>query len=191
MLSDFEIAKECLKRKSSAQKELYERYIKKMNAVCRRYLTDKEEIKDILQEGFIKVFENIEKYRGEGPLEAWVRRIIINTILTNMRKNKSSIFVKGEEGEAEKENIAADEEAQSIFNTDFNKEDLMAVIESLPDIYKVIFNLYCLENYSHKEISQLLSVPEETSRTRLNRARKMLQEQLLIVYKERIAKQYI
>jgi RNA polymerase sigma-70 factor (ECF subfamily) len=191
MLSDSDIAKECLQNKRSAQKEIYDRYIKKMHAVCRRYISDKEEIKDILQEGFIKVFEHIGKYRGDGSLEAWVRRIIVNTVLTNMRRNKSIIFIRTGEAETEKNIIASDEEEESIFNTDFDKEELMNAIEALPDNYRIIFNLYCLENYSHKEIAQMLSMKEESSRTRLRRARRMLQEQLLIVQKERLAKQDI
>src|SRR6266404_2053242 len=116
MLSDSEIAKECLLDKRSAQKELYDRYIKKMHAVCRRYISDKEDIKDILQEGFIKVFANIGKYKGEGPLEAWIRRIIVNTALTSMRKNKSVVFVRSEETETEKQSSTTEEEEESIFN---------------------------------------------------------------------------
>jgi RNA polymerase sigma-70 factor (ECF subfamily) len=189
MLSDSEIAKGCLQLKRSAQKELYDRYIKKMNAVCRRYVSDKDEIKDVLQEGFIKVFENIEKYRGEGPLEAWIRRIIVNTVLTYIRKNKSDIFIKsdGQEQESAMLSDNQEEEGNSIFNADFNKEDLMGAIEGLPENYRIIFNLYCIENYSHKEISQMLSLKEESSRTRLNRARKMLQEHLLALHKQRLS----
>lgn len=190
MLSDSEIAKGCLQLKRSAQKELYDRYIKKMNAVCRRYISDKDEIKDVLQEGFIKVFENIEKYRGDGPLEAWIRRIIVNTVLTYIRKNKSDIFIKSEGQEQDIISTISDsqeEEGNSIFDADFNKEDLMNAIQGLPENYKIIFNLYCMENYSHKEISQLLSLKEESSRTRLNRARKMLQEHLLALHKQRLS----
>lgn len=190
MLSDLEIAKGCAQRKHSAQKELYDRYIKKMNALCHRYTSDKDEIKDILQESFIKVFENIEQYRGDGSLEGWVKKIMINTILTNMRKNKASIFVRVEENEDEEKNtLAVEEEEDSIFNTDFNKEDLMKMIEGLPENYRIIFNLYCLEDYSHKEIAELLSIKENSSRTRLNRARKMLQDQLLIIHHQRLANQ--
>jgi RNA polymerase sigma-70 factor (ECF subfamily) len=187
MLSDLEIAKGCLQLKRSAQKELYDRYIKKMNAVCRRYVSDKDEIKDVLQEGFIKVFENIDKYRSEGPLEAWIRRIIVNTVLTYIRKNKSDIFIKSEGQEQDIISDSPEEEENSIFNADFNKEDLMNAIEGLPENYRIIFNLYCIENYSHKEIAQMLSLKEESSRTRLNRARKMLQEHLLALYKKRLS----
>ncbi len=191
MLSDSDIAKDCLKFKRSAQKELYDRYIKKMNVVCRRYISDKDEIKDVLQEGFIKVFENIEKYRGEGPLEAWIRRIIVNTVLSHIRKGKSDIFVRQDKTEQEDNDIliSEEEDSDSIFNADFSKEDLMEAIESLPDNYKIIFNLYCIENYSHKEIAQLLSMKEESSRTRLNRARKILQEYLLALHKKRLSTQ--
>lgn len=191
MLSDSEIAEGCLKLKRSAQKELYDRYIKKMNAVCRRYISDKDEIKDVLQEGFIKVFENIEKYRGEGPLEAWVRRIIVNTVLSHIRKNKSELFVKQDKTDIDDTTTLISDEVEddSIFNADFSQEDLMLAIENLPENYKVIFNLYCIENYSHKEIAQLLSMKEESSRTRLNRARKILQEYLLALHKKRLLKQ--
>lgn len=190
MLSDSEIAKGCLKLKRSAQKELYDRYIKKMNAVCRRYISDKDEIKDILQEGFIKVFENIDKYRGEGPLEAWVRRIIVNTVLSHLRKSKSELFVKQDKADQDEHfSLTEEEENDSIFNADFSQEDLMTAIESLPENYKIIFNLYCIENYSHREIALLLSLKEESSRTRLNRARKMLQEYLIALHKKRLLNQ--
>ncbi len=188
MLSDSDIVKDCLKFKRSAQKELYNRYIKKMYAVCCRYLSDKDDIKDILQEGFIKVFENIEKYRGEGPLEAWIRRIIVNTVLSHLRKNKTGIPIKQINLEEEEEFVASSEEEEdSIFNANFSKEDLMEAISNLSENYRVIFNLYCLENYSHKEIASMLSLSEEGSRTRLNRARKILQEYLKSLHKKRLS----
>ncbi len=191
MLTDAEIAKGCLEKKRSCQKELYDKYIKKMYALCRRYISDKDEIKDTLQEGFIKVFENIGSYRGEGSLEGWVRKIIVNTALTTLRKSKSSIFVRIEETEEETNTTLTEENQEdALFNTDFNKEDLLSAIEDLPTNYKIIFNLFCLENYSHREISEMLSITEESSRTRLNRARKILQEKLLTLHKALIAKQH-
>jgi RNA polymerase sigma-70 factor (ECF subfamily) len=190
MLSDSDIAKECLQKKYSAQKELYNRYSKKMHAVCRRYLSDKDTIKDVLQEGFIKVFNNIDKYRGDGPLESWIRRIIINTALTSIRRNNSGIFLRVEENEEEDHDvIQTEEEDESVFNGNFSEEDLLKSIEALPENYKIVFNLFCLENHSHKEISEMLSIKEESSRTRLNRARKILQEHLLSIHKEYLAKQ--
>jgi RNA polymerase sigma-70 factor (ECF subfamily) len=189
MLSDSELAKDCLQLKRSAQKELYDRYIKKMNAVCRRYVSDKDDIKDILQEGFIKVFTNIDKYRGDGPLEAWVRRILVNTALSYLRKSKSDIFIKSEGNEDEINEISDSEEENddSVFNANFSKEELLNAVDSLPDNYKLIFNLFCIENYSHREISEMLSITEESSRTRLNRARKILQEYLLALHKKRLS----
>ena len=189
MLNDSDLVKGCLAKKRSSQKELYDTYIKKMYALCRRYISDKEEIKDILQEGFIKVFENIESYRGDGSLEGWIRKIIINTALNYIRKKKSDIFERIEDSEEDQNYTLADEsENEDLFQTDFKKEELLAAIERLPENYKIIFNLFCLENYSHREISVMLSISEESSRTRLNRARKILQEELLSLHKKYLAK---
>ena len=186
MHSDLEIAKGCLVSQRSSQKELYDRYINKMNAVCRRYISDKEELKDVIQEGFIKIFENIGTYRGDGPLEGWVRRVMVNTVLSHIRKNKSDLFVR-QSPEEQEGYIANEEEDNGDISGSFDKEELMAAIESLPDNYKIIFNLYCIEDYSHKEIAQMLSIKEESSRTRLIRARKILREYLMALHQERLS----
>lgn len=157
-----------------------------MNAVCRRYISNKEEIKDVLQEGFIKVFNNLDKYRGDGPVEAWIRRIIVNTALSYIRKSKTDLYSSQDVNDHD-DSISVTEEAdESVFNADFDQNDLMAAINCLPENYKIIFNLHCIEDYSHKEIAQELSITEENSRTRLNRARKLLQEYLNALHKTRL-----
>jgi RNA polymerase sigma-70 factor (ECF subfamily) len=108
--------------------------------------------------------------------------------LSYLRKSKSDIFIKSEGNEDEINKISDTEENDdSVFNANFSKEELLFAVESLPENYKLIFNLFCIENYSHKEISEMLSITEESSRTRLNRARKILQEYLLALHKKRLS----
>ncbi len=190
MQSEAELIRACLTFDNAAQKALYERYIGKMNAVCRRYVPNEEERKDIVQEGFIKVFQNIEKYRSDGPLEAWIRRIIVNTTLSYLRKHKPNDSEKTVDiNQYQESHTLVDQEEEdndSIYNADFSKETLMGAIDSLPEKYRVVFNLHCIDDYSHKIIAELLSISEEGSRTRLKRAKEMLKTYLIQLHKVQI-----
>jgi RNA polymerase sigma-70 factor (ECF subfamily) len=172
------IIKGCIAYDAAAQKALYKMHAPKMYAICLRYVKDTNEAKDIMQEGFIKVFAGIQKFRAEGSLEGWIKRILVNTALNHIRKNK--VFNQHlDVTEMELSDVADTAADQSLNSADFSEEELLEEIDQLPDLYKIIFNLYCLDNYSHKMIAEQLSITEETSRIRLNRARKMLQERLL------------
>ena len=178
MLSEVDIIKGCRKYESTAQRILHNLYAKKMYAVCCRYISDKEEAKDVLQEGFIKVFQNFNKYKEEGPIAAWIRRIMVNTALSVLRKNKKQIFQSIDE-DHNSEFITDDSHAEDvILQYHFSQEELLTLIDSLPEGLKLIFNLYAIEKYSHKEIAELLNIKEGTSRIRLLRARKELQEKV-------------
>ncbi len=184
MLDEQDIVKGCKKSESSSQQVLYNLYKQKMYGVCLRYISDKDEAKDILQDGFVKVFQNFAQYKGEGSLEGWIRRVMVNTALTYLRKKKKIVF----------ENLSTDdhigyhpneESSTALSDIDFSEEELLATINLLPDDFKIVFNLFCLENYSHKEISELIKINENTCRSRLNRARALLQAHLLKMVSQR------
>lgn len=185
------LIKECQNFNQLAQRQLYDRFAPKMRAICYRYANDPEEAKDILQEGFIKVFTKISQFSSTGSFEGWIKRIIINTAIEHFRKNKKNtpIFLDSLNG-AEIEDELEDEYREDISKKDFSegfsfqvileagidKQELLNAINSLPDTYKIPFNLFFIENYSHKEISELLKIGEVTSRTRINRGKRILQK---------------
>jgi RNA polymerase sigma factor (sigma-70 family) len=170
-LTERELIEGCLKKDSKNQHRLFEQYSGKMMTVCRRYSHDQKEAEDILQESFIRVFANIGQYRFEGPLEAWIRRIVVHTALKIIRK-KSIHF-------ADLDNHP--EEAQLIDSealTNLGAEELLRLIACLPDGYRLVFNLYVIEGYDHSEIAALLNIDVVTSRSQLLKARRRLQTQI-------------
>lgn len=175
------LIKECLKNKRGALDELYKKYAPKMFAVCLRYCKSRVEAEDLLQEGFIKVFTNLESFKGCGSLEGWIRRIVVNTCI-NYYRQKTMYF----------ENVDTSKEAQSESATldalaDISAEELMQHIQNLPEGYRMVFNLYVIEGYQHKEIAEMLNVSENTSKTQLLKARKALQEKINnVVYEKAV-----
>jgi len=161
----------CLQNDRKQQEALYRALAPKMLAVCMRYANDKDEAQDILQEGFIKMFNNVHKYRGDGNLEGWIRRIMVHTAISRYRKLKPMVLVEdmAEEG-------AISSAAQNANNLEVN--DLMKLIQQLPQAYRSVFNMYAVEGYSHQEIGNKLGITELLSRTTLYRARNILKEKL-------------
>ena len=139
-----------------------------MMTLCRRYSRHQLEAEDILQEAFIKVFDNIGQFSFKGSFEGWIRRIVINTAIKNYRK---SSYQKEQIGYEDYEEKSIDPEVYDILN----EEELLKLIEQLPNGYKMVFNLYAIEGYSHKEIGEMLNIGESTSRSQLLKARKALQ----------------
>jgi RNA polymerase sigma factor (sigma-70 family) len=163
-----ELVKGCIKKNLACQRELYEMYAYKLLSVCYRYAKDKMEAEDVLQEGFIKVFEKIDTFNFKGSLEGWIRRIIVNTAINNYRQN------------LKRYNHLELDQAESItddfsINRKYDAEELMDMVRSLPEGYKAIFNLYAIDGFSHKEIGEMLGISESTSKSQLSRARKYLQ----------------
>ena len=139
--------------------------------ICRRYARDHKEAEDILQEAFIRVFTALAQFRSEGSLEGWIRRIVVNTALRTLQKNKIPFSGAG----PELENIpAVDADALSRLSA----EELLGLISTLPDGYRVVFNLNVLEGYDHQEIDDMLNISVATSRSQLFKARKLLQTQI-------------
>ena len=156
-----------------AQAKLYELFAPKMFGVCLRYAKDSTEAEDNLQEGFYKVFTNIKGFRHEGSLEGWIRRIMVNTSLDQIRRETKF-----------QDNIAMEQvdykiEQQGHILEGLMDEDLLKLISEMPDGYKTVFNMFAIEGYSHKEIGEMLGISENTSKSQLSRARKHLQDLLL------------
>lgn len=171
MKSEAELIKGCLKGKRRAQHAFYKQFAGKMMAVCMRYARDRAEAEDILQDGFVKIFTKLDQYNHKGALEGWVRRIIVNTALEHLRKQRLD--------------FSDDEYAYLSYSSDdfnidkqLNADDLMAMVQNLSPGYRVVFNLYAIEGFSHKEIAEKLNISAGTSKSQLARARKILQDKL-------------
>ena len=156
-----------------AQELLYKLFAAKMLGVCIRYATDRMEAEDMLQNGFIKVFGKIRDFKGEGSFEGWVRRIMVHTSIENYRKNYKMLqFVEmdlAEEGQF----------VNPIASANLEAKDLLAMIQTLTPGYRLVFNLYALEGYSHREIGEMLNISEGASKSQLSRARTILKEMVI------------
>lgn len=170
-----DIIKGCVEGKRLAQNELYKKFAPKMYAVCLRYSKDATEAEDVLQDGFVKVFQNIQNFKSEGSFEGWVRKIMVNTALEKFRK-KNYLYPVGEIFEVAKDLKHEDVEHH------LHAEELMKVINKLSPGYRTVFNLYAIEGYSHKEIGDQLGISEGTSKSQLARARAVLQDEVEKLY---------
>ena len=178
MINEKELAEECGKFNGHAQKELYRLYSPKMRSICIRYAKDADEAKDIMQDGFIKVYKNIHKFSASGSLEGWVRRIMINTAITYLDKNKKHRYSMQVSNEMEMADVIENTNDDELMSGSFSHELLLQALNSLPEDFRLVFNLYFIEEYSHKEIADLLNINENTSRSRLGRARTQLKNYL-------------
>ncbi len=159
----------CLRGDKNAQRHLFETYSPRMYGVCYRYVKDPMHAEDILVTGFTKIFDKIGQFKREGSFEGWIRRIMVNESLTYLRKNRTmsvEIDLEYADREPDYDNLAGHMEA----------EDLLTMIESLPPGYRVVFNMYAIDGYSHKEIAEQLGISENTSKSQLSRARTHLQK---------------
>lgn len=168
---DDELIKGCLRRDQKAQKLLYDCYSDKMYGLCYRYVKDAMEAEDVLVTAFMKVFEKIGQFKNEGSFEGWIRRIVVNEALTCLRKHRSMYL------EADLEEVDYDPNYKSL-SDHLEAEDLMQIIRGLPAGYRVVFNMYAIDGYSHKEIADTLGISENTSKSQLSRARTYLQKVL-------------
>ncbi|MGB3584936.1 MAG: RNA polymerase sigma factor [Tunicatimonas sp.] len=159
----------CIKGERLAQHELYEQYARQMMVVCMRYCKSREDAEDVLQEAFVKIFNSLEKFRGESSIKYWIKRIVINTALNHHRK-KVYLYPHLD---IEEVHHLGDEDVE-IAN--YNYRDLLAILQSLPQGCQVIFNLYAVEGYKHKEIATMLSISEGTSKSQYARARSLIRD---------------
>lgn len=175
-----ELIKGCRRKDAYSQKALVVKYSPILMTVSRRYAPDLDSAKDVLQMGLIKILNSIDKYKDEGKFEAWMKKIIINTALTTFRKRK--IQFESLELNEVKLNTIISPEIYSKMEVD----DLMKTINSLPEGFREVFNLYAIEGFSHKEIGELLGIRESTSRSQLTRARVLLKKKLEVSEKIKI-----
>lgn len=163
----------CVKRKSKAQKALYDAYAPLMMSVCIRYVRDRDRAQDVLQDGFVKVFTKIDTYNASGQFGGWMRRIFVTTALEHLRSNKrfdQDINIDDRE--------IADSDFDNSILEKISADYLLEHIARLPDGYRTVFNLFGIEGYTHREIAAMLGIEESTSRSQYNRARKLLQNSL-------------
>jgi RNA polymerase sigma-70 factor (ECF subfamily) len=176
LAKDKDIIDGCLSGSRRDQELLYRRYSPRLYAVCLQYSGNTEEARDVLQEGFIKIFENLSHFSHEGSFEGWMRRIIVNTALERYRNRYYLNRVDDIEGVSEPE---AEPDTDDFAGLE--AYDLLNMIMELPPKYRMVFNLYAIEGYSHKEIGEMMGISEGTSKSNLSRAREILQKKVMIL----------
>jgi len=176
-MSDEQLLEALSREDATAQRQLYDRYAGKMFGVCMRYAKSTEEAEDFLQDGFIRVFRKLSSYKGEGSLEGWIRKVMVNTCLEHLRSQKISW-----------ENIGPLEEPVEDYQIPDHLEvkDLLQLIRLLPPGYGTIFNLFAIEGYGHKEIGEMLGISENTSKSQYSRARAQLLIMIRVHYKVKV-----
>jgi RNA polymerase sigma factor (sigma-70 family) len=182
MLDEHTLIQECLKQNSNAQKILYKKFFPKMIAVCLRYLKNKEDASEVLNSSFLKVFEKIKQYKSEGSLEGWIKRIVINSSLDFIRSNKTyrNKFILTDEFlfYNSNEKTETDTLDMSDAETFLSNEEIFELIRALPPATRIVFNLYVIDGFKHKQIAKQLDISTGTSQWHLSNARKILQEKI-------------
>jgi RNA polymerase sigma factor (sigma-70 family) len=171
-MDDTSLVIECVKGNSRAQRMLFERFSQKMLGVCMRYAKSTEQAEDVLQDGFVKVFSKLNDFKHDGSLEGWIRRIMVNTSLDQIRKENKFL------GNTSLDNVDYKLQNNAFVLENLAAKDLMKMVQSMPVGYKVVFNMFAIEGYSHKEISEHLGISENTSKSQYSRARAYLRERL-------------
>lgn len=175
---DLQLIEGCKTGKRRFQNLLYQKYSRRMFAVCLRYSNDATEAEDILQDAFIKVFRNISTYSGSGSFEGWMKRIMINTSLSQYQKNKKkgiSVDLEVVEPFLSDDNPNED---QTPLASSVSSDQLIGLIQKLPEGYKHVFSMYALDGFSHQEIADSLNISVNTSKSQLSKARKYLQKEI-------------
>ena len=163
----------CIKNDKRWQKALYDSYASVLLSIAIRYAYSRDDAEDILQDSFCKIYSNIEQFKGTGSFEGWLKRIVVNTALTHYKKNEKHYH-----------NIDVNDFADvipgssHIAETDFQMSELLKIINSLPKGYRMVFNLYAIEGYKHKEIAEIMGIDENTSKSQFSRAKKIVRERL-------------
>ncbi|MDZ4716292.1 MAG: sigma-70 family RNA polymerase sigma factor [Cytophagales bacterium] len=177
-----ELIEGCRRNDPSAQKALYDQLAPKMMAVCLRYVKDRMEAEDVLVTSFLKVFDRIVQFKATGSFEGWIRKIVVNESLTFLRKHKN-MYLETDLEAAEKEI-----EIQAASHA-LEADDLLKLVAELPTGYRIVFNLYAVEGYSHKEIAEQIGITEGTSKSQLSRARSLLQSKIAMMERNAYPKQ--
>lgn len=169
-MTNDELIEGCRRRERSFQEKLYHQLSAKMFGVCLGYARNAEDAKDILHDAFVKIFETIDQYKGQGPFEAWARRIFVNTAIDKYRRTVNSNMVSVDTFSSEIE------PADNSLVQKIDMEEFLNLIHSLPDGCRLIFNLHVIEGYKHREIAKMLNISEGTSKSQVHEAKKILQK---------------
>jgi len=164
-----ELIRQAAESNRHAQQKIYSKYAPKMLSVCRQYIKDLQQAEDIMITAFMKGFTNVTNFEHKGSFEGWIRRIMVNECISFIRVQKKVSFLEDE---------FYVEDTFNNIESHFSVEDIQTLIDSLPDGYKMVFNLYAIEGFKHQEIAKTLGISEGTSKSQLSHARKMLQEQI-------------
>lgn len=171
-MSEHRLIIACKQGKLWARKEVYEQYAPAMMALCKRYVADNDDARDVLQDGFLRIFTEIDQYSGKGAFGAWIRKVFVNASLDFLRK-KNRLKQK----EVHWDYMGENPERESPVG-DITADDLMQCISELPDTYRAVFNLFAIEGYRHQEVAAMLNIPASSSRSYFFRARQLLQKKV-------------
>lgn len=187
MTSDEQIIKGCIKGKRHAYNMLYKKHASTMLVICMRYSHTRSEAEDVLQEGFIRVFSKIDSFEGRGSFEGWLKRIMVNTAINYYKANKK--HQKHEQFDIDDISRPPLMSDSDYFDTDqeIKQEELMQMINELPDGYRMVFNLYIFEGMSHQEISEIMEFTVSTSKSQLSKARKLLRLRIDELMKKKVS----
>ena len=173
MVNDLDIIKGCARHERKAQQMLFDKYSRFMLGICMRYASDRAEAEDIMQDCFLKIYFSIEDFSGTGSFAGWLRKIAVNTAITYYHKNLKHRY------HIEIEEYVSVETGTASFEEDlFTSEELQKVLNELPPGYRMVFNLYAVEGYKHKEIAEMLDIDTNTSKSQYSRAKAVLREKL-------------
>jgi RNA polymerase sigma-70 factor (ECF subfamily) len=167
-VTEQELIEKCRTKDRRAQKLLFDRYSPKMFGVCRRYVKSYDDAEDVMIEGFYKVLSNIDKFKGDGSFEGWIRRIMVNQSLMLLRKNNNFKLT------VEISNVTIS--AQPVVEHNLAAQDILGLLNTLPTGYRTVFNLYVIEGYKHREIAEILEISINTSKSQLILAKKRMKE---------------
>jgi len=181
-LTEDQLIKGCIRKDPTAQKAVFDRFAGKMLGVSQRYARNEADAEDILQDAFIKVFDKMKQFKGEGSFEGWIRKIVVNTALKKyslIRYSKESL------GFTPSDTDRYFDENPDVMDH-LSEKDILALVNELPDGYRIVFNLFVIEGYRHEEIAELLGIESGTSRSQLSKAKNLLQKKILAL-QEKVA----
>lgn len=172
-MTEDELIKACIENNNRAQKSLFDEFSPRLLGVCLRYAQDRDEAQDMLQDGFIKIFQKLKAYSGTGSFAGWMHRTMVNTCLDFIRKNSKYKYSV----EIEKAEYLVHDNETALSN--IRTKELLELIQQLPEGYRVVFNMFAIEGYGHKEIAKELNITENTSKSQFRKARLKLQKAII------------
>ena len=173
-ISEEKLIEGCIEGNRYAQKMLFEKYRSLMFAICMRYAKSKNEAEDVMIEGFMKIYSSLSEFKKKGSFEGWLKRIMVNAAINNYRSNLKHYY----NTTIDDDNFLEIKDEKDNFKTNYSAEYLINLIQGLPDGYRMVFNLYEIEGYSHKEIAEIMNISISTAKTQLFYAKKTLQKKL-------------